>query len=150
MEKKYTSSIHNEVLGSWFKVMLQHIVCLHFGCRQMNAENWSNFWFQCYYQLPFSNPCLRLEREIFQWYIFSVQWYIWYWTEGVLNYLIIFQIRFNFIYKSLKRSTFPFEWWANDERTVSERWTHAERTVNARWAIDERTQKWESRTFQGL
>ena len=34
--------------------------------------------------------------------------------------------------------------------TMNGRWAHAERTVNGRWANGERTQKWESRTFQGL
>ena len=34
--------------------------------------------------------------------------------------------------------------------TMNARWAHAERTVNGRWANGERTQKWESRTFQGL
>ena len=33
---------------------------------------------------------------------------------------------------------------------MNARWAHAEWTVNGRWANGERTQKWESRTFQGL
>ena len=36
----------------------------------------------------------------------------------------------------LKRSTFPLERWANDERTVSERRTYAERTLSERRVKD--------------
>ena len=38
--------------------------------------------------------------------------------------------------QALKRSTFPLERWANDERTVSERWTHAGRTLSERRVND--------------
>ena len=41
-------------------------------------------------------------------------------------------------------------WTVNAKLWTMNAWTHDERTLNARWANGERTQKWESRTFQGL
>ena len=66
-----------------------------------------------------------------------------------LNFVNIFTL---FLLQSLKRSTFPLERWANDERMVNARWTNDERTqserrlnaerklVNDMWTLnDERT-----------
>ena len=66
---------------------------------------------------------------LFQGEIIMLAWVKIHWHTFMLKFSKL-------ILQSLKRSTFPLQRWANDERTVSERWTHAERTLSERRVND--------------